>query len=207
MTKVQWITFVASVVLAVMLPVCSYAQLDAAALARAQREGQNTNIYGGIPGMDGTGIEGEEGMTDENADTTETKKKREKRPLESYYFEDTVRALRNWKWTVDRDYNRVNISPLDTTLADWRIDYVFYREGVGDMALGGLGQSTQAVNWFNRRQDADFIFARSYDAYTARIDNVPFYNGKTPLTNMMYLESGQKRYREEHFELVHSQNI
>ena len=207
MTKVQWITFVASVVLAVMLPVCSYAQLDAAALARAQREGQNTNIYGGIPGMDGTGIEDEEGMTDENADTTETKKKREKRPLESYYFEDTVRALRNWKWTVDRDYNRVNISPLDTTLADWRIDYVFYREGVGDMALGGLGQSTQAVNWFNRRQDADFIFARSYDAYTARIDNVPFYNGKTPLTNMMYLESGQKRYREEHFELVHSQNI
>ena len=207
MTKVQWITFVASVVLAVMLPVCSYAQLDAAALARAQREGQNTNIYGGIPGMDGTGLEGEEGMTDENADTTETKKKREKRPLESYYFEDTVRALRNWKWTVDKDYNRVNISPLDTTLADWRIDYVFYREGVGDMALGGLGQSTQAVNWFNRRQDADFIFARSYDAYTARIDNVPFYNGKTPLTNMMYLESGQKRYREEHFELVHSQNI
>ena len=125
MVKMRWIAIVASVVLAVLLPAVASAQLDAAALARAQREGQNTGLYGGtggIPGMDGTGMEGEEGMEGEATDSTDVKKKREKRPLESYYFEDTVRALRNWKWTVDRDYNRVKISPLDTTLADWRID-------------------------------------------------------------------------------------
>ena len=192
-----------------MLPASTYAQIDAAALARSQRNGESSSIYGNnIPGMEGTtGMEGEEGMEGEQTDSTDTGKKREKKALESYYFGDTVRALRNWKWTVDRDYNRVNIMPLDTTLTDWRIDYVFYREGVGDMALGGLGQSSQPTNWFDRRQDPDFTFARSYDAYTARIDNTPFYNGKTPLTNMMYLESGQKRYREEHFEIVHAQNI
>ena len=195
-----------AIVVAMVLPDVSYAQLDAAAMARAQRNGENTNIYGStIPGMEGTGMEGEEGM--EDADTTATKKKRERKPLESYYFTDTVRALPNWKWNVDRYYNRVNIMPLDTTLSDWRIDYVFYRKGVGDMALGGLGQSSQPVNWFDRSQDRDFTFARGYDAYTARIENVPFYNSKKPLTNLTYLESGQKRYREEHFELVHSQNI
>ena len=188
-------------VVALMLPEVSYAQLDAAAMARAQRNGENTNIYGStIPGMEGTGMEGEEGM--EDADTTATKKKRERKPLESYYFTDTVRALPNWKWNVDRYYNRVNIMPLDTTLSDWRIDYVFYRKGVGDMALGGLGQSSQPVNWFDRSQDRDFTFARGYDAYTARIENVPFYNSKKPLTNLTYLESGQKRYREEHFEIM-----
>ena len=207
----QRILSVVAFVVASLLPAVSHAQLDAAALARAQREGQTTP-YGntGIPGMDngmGMGMEGDESMEGEGVDSTDVKKKRERKPLESYYFNDTVRALRNWKWTIDSHYNRVNIAPLDTTLADWRIDYVFYRNGVGDMSLGGLGQSTQPVNWFNRRQSPDFTFARSYDSYTARIDNVPFYNGKTPLTNMMYLESGQKRYREEHFELVHSQNI
>ena len=191
-----------------LLPLVVYAQIDAAALARAQRDGQGNGIYGAtIPGMDNTGMEGQEGMEGESADSTDVKKKREKRAMESYYFADTVRALKNWKWNIDTHYNRVDIQPLDTTLSDWRIDYVFYRKGVGDMALGGLGQSSQAVNWFDRRQDPDFIFARSYDAYTARIDNVPFYNAKTPLTNLMYLESGQKRYREEHFEIVHSQNI
>ena len=207
MKNLRWILSAVAVVVAMMLPDASYAQLDAAAMARAQRNGENTNMYGaGIPGMEGmTGMEGEEGM--EQADSTETKKKRERRPLESYYFNDTTRALYNWKWNIDRYYNRVNIMPLDTTLADWRTDYVFYRKGVGDMALGGLGQSSQPVNWFDRNQDRDFTFARGYDAYTARLENVPFYNGKSALTNMTYLESGQKRYREEHFELVHSQNI
>ena len=207
MKNLRWILSAVAVVVAMMLPDVSYAQLDAAAMARAQRNGENTNMYGaGIPGMEGmTGMEGEEGM--EQADSTNTKKKRERRPLESYYFNDTTRALYNWKWNVDRYYNRVNIMPLDTTLADWRTDYVFYRKGVGDMALGGLGQSSQPVNWFDRNQDRDFTFARGYDAYTARLENVPFYNGKSALTNMTYLESGQKRYREEHFELVHSQNI
>ena len=205
--NLRWILSAVAVVVAMMLPDVSYAQLDAAAMARAQRNGENTNMYGaGIPGMEGmTGMEGEEGM--EQADSADTKKKRERRPLESYYFNDTTRALYNWKWNVDRYYNRVNIMPLDTTLADWRTDYVFYRKGVGDMALGGLGQSSQPVNWFDRNQDRDFTFARSYDAYTARLENVPFYNGKSALTNMTYMESGQKRYREEHFELVHSQNI
>ena len=208
MSRLQWIAFIGCVMIALLVPSSLSAQLDAAAIARAQREGQGPDMVGGIPGMgvtdpfadpEGEGAEGTEPL-----DSTE---RRERRPLESYYFSDTVRSYRNWKWTVDRDYNRVNIMPLDTTLDDWRIDYVFYRHGVGDMALGGLGQSSQPINWFDRRQDADFTFARSYDAYTARIDNVPFYNGKTPLTNMTYLESGQKRYREEHFELVHSQNI
>ena len=207
MKNLRWILSAVAVVVAMMLPDVSYAQLDAAAMARAQRNGENTNMYGaGIPGMEGmTGMEGEEGM--EQTDSTDTRKKRERRPLESYYFNDTTRALYNWKWNVDRYYNRVNIMPLDTTLADWRTDYVFYRKGVGDMALGGLGQSSQPVNWFDRNQDRDFTFARGYDAYTARLENVPFYNGKSALTNMTYLESGQKRYREEHFELVHSQNI
>ena len=213
MRKTWWILSALCFVVAVLLPEVSYAQIDAAALARAQREqqygrgigdnqGYGTDMYGNTM----TGMEGEEGMPGEAADSTE-RKKRERKPLESYYFSDTVRALNNWKWHVDRDYNRVNIEPLDTVLANWRIDYVFYRKGVGDMALGGLGQSSQAVNWFDRRQDFDFSFARSYDAYTARMDNVPFYNGKKPFTNLMYLESGQKRYREEHFEIVHSQNI
>ena len=196
--------------LVVLLPEVASAQIDAAALARAQREGSGTDIYGNTmqTGMDmGMQEEGREGTEGEQADSTDTKKKREKRPLESYYFDYDVRAQSNWKWTLDEDRNRVHVMPLDTTLANWRLDYIFYHKGVGDMALGGLGQSTQAVNWFDRRQGDDFTFARSYDAYTARPDNVPFYNSKKPLTNLTYLESGQKRYREEHFEIVHSQNI
>ena len=210
MRRFVGIVYALCLAVVLLLPTKSYAQLDAASMQRGGLGVQS--MGGGIPGMGG----GIPGMGDPNAmgdgeqsqtDTTQTKEKRERKPLESYYFGDTVRALNNWIWTIDKDFDRVNIEPIDTTLQDWRIDYVFYRKGVGDMALGGLGQSSQAINWFDRNQDKDFIFARSYDAYTARAENVPFYNCKTPFSNLTYSESGQKRYREEHFELIHTQNI
>lgn len=188
------------VLLIVTLPTSAWAQLDAAAISRAQRQGQNIGL-GGDFGFDEDGNEDAE----ENGDST--KVNRIHKPLESYFFDDSIRALPNFQWTVDRDMNDVVISPLDTLVTNWRIDYPYYTDGVGDMTLGGLGQSTLPFNYFERPNSPDFKFAQSYDAYTYRMDNVPFYNSKTPYLNFMYLESGQKRYREEHFEVVMAHNV
>ncbi len=182
-----------------LLPVSAFAQMDARAIAQAQRNGQQVGLNGGNPFN--TEEEGEEQPQDS------TKIKRIRKPLESYYFSDSIRALPNFYWTIDRDMNEVDIQPLDTTLMNWRIDYPYYLKGVGDMTLGGLGQSTLPFNYFDRPTSPDFTFAQTYDAYTYRMDNVPFYNSKTPYLNFMYLESGQKRYREEHFEVTTAHNI
>ena len=182
-----------------LLPVSAFAQMDARAISQAQRNGQQVGLNGGNPFN--TEEEGEEQPQDS------TKIKRIRKPLESYYFSDSIRALPNFYWTIDRDMNEVDIQPLDTTLMNWRIDYPYYLKGVGDMTLGGLGQSTLPFNYFDRPTSPDFTFAQTYDAYTYRMDNVPFYNSKTPYLNFMYLESGQKRYREEHFEVTTAHNI
>ena len=185
-----------------VLPQSSYAQLDARALQRAQQRGQSTgDLYGDNPFADPNA----EGDGAEPVDSTKEQKIR--KPLESYFFNDSIRALPNFRWTISRDYNRVETGPIDTLLADWRIDYPFYRHELGDIALGGLGQPTMPLNYFDRPEDSDFSFAEVYDAYTYNMENVPFYNVKKPFFHMTYLESGQKRYREEHFELVHAQNI
>ncbi len=195
-----WIVSAVAAAVLSLLPYSASAQLDAAALARAQRNGENVALGGANPYDTGTGEQ-----TQEKGDSTRTR--RIKRPLESYLFNDSIRALPNFMWTVDRDLNGVEIMPIDTLIDNWRIDYPYYMNGVGDMTLGGLGQSTLPFNYFDRRQDPDFKFARSYDAYTYRMDNVPFYNTKTPYLNLTYLESGQKRYREEHFEITTAHNI
>ena len=184
-----------------LLPDVAYAQLDAAALARANRRGENVSLGGTNP-YDTTQEEGEEGEQEDS-----TKVKRIRKPLESYYFGDSVRALPNFMWHVSREMNDVKIMPMDTSLEQWRIDYPYYRNGVGDITLGGLGQSTLPFNYFDRTKSADFKFAQSYDAYTYRMDNVPFYNSKTPYLNFQYLESGQKKYREEHFEITTTHNV
>lgn len=185
-----------------LMPLQGHAQLDARAIMRAQQRGENTNLYGGVP----EGQENGDGETPLQPQDS-TKEKRIKLPLESYFFNDSIRALPNFKWNVSKEYNRVNITPLDTVLTDWRIDYPFYRSGVGDAALGALGEGSVPLNYFARPQWQDFSFAQPFYAYIYDMQNVPFYNGKRPFLQMTYIESGQKRYRETNFEIRHAQNI
>ena len=206
-----------SILLTLLLLLCggtASAQLDASALMRGQRNaarGGNSlsgmqNGYGTNP-YD-TGVEGEngEGQQGEQPDSTK-KEKKPRKPLESYFFNDSIRALRNFQWTVVRNTNKVNVAPIDTTLALWRLDYPHQHKRLGNNSVGGLGQASQEVNYFERNTSRDFAFARPYEAYAYSLDNVPFYNMKHPYIWMTYLESGQKRYREEHFEITASQNI
>lgn len=175
---------------------------DASTLMRAQRNGETNNLYGNNP------FEQPEDENGEGQQQDTTKKERKiRKPLESYFFDDSVRALNNFRWHVNREYNRVTVMPLDTTLTDYRIDYPFFREDVGDIAQGALGQTSQPLNYFRRPQDFDFSFASPYYAYTYNMENVDFYNTKKPMIRMSYEESGQKRFREENFEIMHAQNI
>ncbi len=181
------------------LPLGASAQLDARSILRAQQQGQQTDLYGSNP------YESDDEAT--IAQDTARKERKIRKPLESYFFSDSVRALNNFKWHISRDYNRVAIGPLDTTLTDFRIDYPFYLHDVGDMAQGALGQTSLPLNYFRRPQSSDFAFADPYYAYTYNMENVPFYNTKRPLIRMGYIESGQKRYREENFNIMVAQNI
>ena len=201
-----WYILLFVVISFVVLPHMAWAQLDARDISRAQRSGQQMSLGGAnsFGNMAGANMDQAGDMMQENGDSTATQ--RIHKPLESYYFSDSIRALPNFQWTIDKDMNDVVISPLDTTLMNWRIDCPYYLKGVGDMTMGGLGQATLPFNYFERPNSPDFEFAQPYDSYTYRMDNVPFYNSKTPYFNMMYLESGQKRYREEHFEVIMAHN-
>ena len=87
---------------------------NARTLQRAQQRGETGNLYGTNP-YEQTGEEGEEGQDGQPQDTTK-KERRIRKPLESYFFSDSIRALNNFRWSVKRDYNRVEISPLGDRL-------------------------------------------------------------------------------------------
>ncbi len=195
------------VALLVVLPQAAFSQLDVSNrrnnLGAMNGMGdQNQSLYGNNPYA--TDEEQTEGQNP--ADTTR-KEKKIRKPLESYFFNDSIRALPNFQWTVKRDYNRVELQPMDTTLTDWRIDYPIYRKGVGNLSVGALGQASMPTDYFERSTSQEFTFAQPYDAYTYRMENVPFYNLKKPYLQMTYLESGQKKYREENFGVTVGHNI
>ncbi len=203
-----------------MVVVCgvAHAQLDASALMRAQRQGQQglgqptAGGYGQNPydtsnqqGADGQQLDENGNPVGDQGDTT--KKRKPRKPLESYFFSDSIRALRNFQWHIERNFNRVEVEPIDTTLTKWRLDYPHYHKRLGNNSVGGLGQASTEVNYFERTRSPEFTFAQPYDAYAYDMESAPFYNMKHPYIWMTYLESGQKRYREEHFEITLSQNI
>ena len=113
---------------AILTLLCGHAtaQLDASALMRGQQNAARGNSLAGMQqnGMNNsygtnpydTNQEGENGeQQGEQADSTK-KEKKPRKPLESYFFSDSVRSLRNFQWTVDRNTNKVNIAPIEWSL-------------------------------------------------------------------------------------------
>ncbi|MFI3328578.1 MAG: putative porin [Rikenellaceae bacterium] len=180
----------------------TYAQ-TAAEIIAAQNEAGGLNNLNANPYDDGSS-DMEEGQ---EQNQKERKPRKPKKPPESFFFSDSVRAMPNFKWNISKDFNRVELQKIDTTLNDWRIDYPYQKQGLGDMTLGGLGQATQPLNFYDRSSNFDFEFAQVYNAYIYTVENAPFYNVKKPFTLFSYAEAGQKSYREANFEIIHTQNV
>lgn len=144
---------------------------------------------------------------DESSPADTTKKKRERKPLESYFFNDSVRNMPNFAWNVIPDVNQVRMTRIDTLLDGFQLDYPFLREGVGDAYLGNLGGAAIPLNFFRRPHGQDFPFADAFDAYRFTVRNVPFYNVKKPYTRFDYTMAGKKKNAEENLGIIHAQSI
>ncbi len=149
--------------------------------------------------------EEEEGKT--KSDTTK-KAPKIRKPLESYFFDDSTRNLPNFKWNVNFDQNDVQLKEIDTTLNNrFQVDYPFMRNDVGSAYLGNLGGASVPLNAFLRPHYRNFSFAESIDAYIVTPETADFYNVKRPLTRLSYFISGKKQNEEEGFYGSHAQNI
>ena len=146
---------------------------------------------------------GEEGAKAQQ-DTT---KRKPKKPLESYFFDDSTRKRPNFVWTVDTYRNRVEQGVIDTAMLHHQIDFPFLREDVGDAYVGPLGAGSIPLNYIRRDRPADFTFSQPFYSYIFTPENVLFYNGKRPFTLLSYTMAGKKTEQEENLRVIHAQNI
>ncbi len=147
------------------------------------------------------------GMEQDTTSRTDTTKRKIRKPLESYFFDDSTRKRPNFAWHIDTYRNKVEFTDIDTLINRFELDYPYLRKGVGDAYQGNLGGATIPLNYFDRPQYRNFNFAQSYNTYFWFPDKVNFYNVKKPFTHLSYFMAGQKKYNEESFWLTHAQNI
>ncbi len=148
---------------------------------------------------------GEGSEVDPAADTV--KKRRPKMPLESYHFSMEERSRRNMRWTVDPYTNHIDIGHIDTLQNDFQNEYPFMKRSVGSAHLGNLGAPSQWLNYFDRDGGRDHSFADPWGAYLRTVETMPFYNTKSPFSQLGYMWAGQKMYQEEDLIVIHAQNI
>lgn len=178
-----------------------YGRDGGAALAAAMQN-SNGNPYAGEVELDENGnpIIPE----DEQADSTRVK---EIMPLESFFFDDTIRRQKHFRWVPDTFTNNIRMEQVDTLLGDFSRDYPFQREDVGDANVGILAGVSTPLNFFRRPTSNNFDFTKGYYSYLFTIDNASHYNNKRPYTSLAYQTAGQKRYAEDKLEVLHAQNV
>ena len=172
----------------------------------AQRGTSNTVQNNSTLGVNPYNTQNQDGEEDqvENSDST---KKKVRKPLESYLFNDSIRNMPNFSWHVDLYKNSINPAHIDTLLNLLQLDYPYQREGVGDAYLGQLGGASIPLNYIDRPEYRNFEFADAFNAYYYTPENAPHYNVKAPFTQFQYMTSGQKSKLEENFQIRHAQNI
>ena len=141
----------------------------------------------------------------ESADSTQVEKVR--KPLESYFFDDSVRNRLIFSWKARPGINEVEMLEVDTLLNRFEVDYPFMRPDVGSIYLGNLGGAAMRFNYSKRPDNRDFTFLNAYDDYLMTPERAPYYNVKRPFTNLSWWMSGQTKRAEEQLRVTHAQNI
>lgn len=177
-----------------------YGRDGGAALAAAMQNANN-NPYAGEVELD------ENGNPIIPEEQTDSVKVKEIMPLESYFFGDSIRRQKHFRWVADTYTNNIRMEQVDTLLGLFSRDYPFQREDVGDANVGILGGVSTPLNFARRPRSNNFDFMEGYYAYLFTIENASHYNNKRPYTSLAYQTGGQKRYAEDKLEVLHAQNV
>lgn len=144
---------------------------------------------------------------DPQADTTGKKPPKVRKPLESYLFNDSIRARQSFAWNVNLLQNDIAVVEVDTALNGFQNDYPYLQNNVGSAYLGNMGAASVPLDYFLRPQYRNFTFAQSFDTYLMTPARARFFNVKKPFTHLSYFYAGQTKRLEEGLWATHAQNV
>lgn len=131
------------------------------------------------------------------------------RVLETFTVPDSMQYKRIFSFTVDRDFNTVKTSDIDTSYNYWFNDVKFMREDVNAVFLGTSGSPMQYYDFSKRKSEEGVTFYDPYESYSFSPGTVKMYNSKTPYTELAYWGTlfANKEQEEDNIHIMTTQNI
>ncbi len=131
------------------------------------------------------------------------------RILDTYVFEDSVKYSRIFAWQHNTYDNSQKLIKIDTSYNYHFHDFRFMREDAGAQYLGVSGSAALPYNYFKREKEEIFPFIEPYLTYTYLPQTLPFYNTKTPYTELAYTGTflANRQKSEDNVRVLHTQNF
>ena len=131
------------------------------------------------------------------------------RVLDTYLFADSIKYTRIFSWKHDTYLNNHESLKMDTTFNYHFHDLPFHRDDINAQYLGVSGSAALPFNWFNRQEQELFPFFSPYMTYTYMPESIPFYNTKTPYTELAYYGTlfANRQKSEDNIKFLHTQNF
>ena len=110
-------------------------------------------------------------------------------------------------WQVQKQGTLIEKTELDTTLTFYHIYQPIYRESISNTFTGNNGGAYVSNDFFQRKYNSDFYFARSFDAYWLTPSQINYFNTTTPYSILDYSQSENRaKHNETRFNVFLSQN-
>lgn len=131
------------------------------------------------------------------------------RILETFALVDSMQYKRLISWTVDRDFQKMDVQIPDTSYNYHFYDYPFLRKDVNANWLGVAGSPLQYYDYFNRTSETDVEFYKASESWTYTPGTLPHYNTKTPYTELSYNGTllAKNKKESDNIHLFTTQNI
>ncbi|MBP5391194.1 MAG: putative porin [Bacteroidales bacterium] len=131
------------------------------------------------------------------------------RVLDTYLFADSIKYTRIFSWTHDTYLNNQEMQKMDTTFNYHFHDLPFHRDDINAQYLGVSGSAALPFNYHNRQTNELFPFFSPYMTYTYMPESIPFYNTKTPYTELAYYGTlfANRQKSEDNIKFLHTQNF
>ncbi len=131
------------------------------------------------------------------------------RILDTYILEDSMQYKRLISWNHNGYLNDIQLINPDTTFNENIYIYPYQRRDVGATTLGVSGSATQYHNYFKRERFEIFEPFEQYLMYSHTKETLPFYNVKTPYTELAYWGTlfANRDKEETNIKFLHSQNL
>jgi len=99
--------------------------------------------------------------------------------------------------TIEDRFGMADSIMVDTIPANFPDKNILDSYSIANAYNGNMGSPVQSKIFFDRTQKTNFLFSTPYDPYVYAISDLPFYNTKTPYSNITYLSSSPGDQSEE----------